>query len=292
MRVAVLGMGNMGAPMARNLVKAGHQVAVWNRSRAKAEAITGARVGADVADTVRDAELALTMVADDKALTAIVEGGLLDALPKGALHVSSSTISVALSEKLADLHKARDQRYVAAPVFGRPPAAEAAKLFVVAAGNAAAIDAAQPVFDAVGQRTFRVGDAPHQANVVKLCGNYLIVSSVQSLGEATALARAAGVEASSLIELLTETIFGSVVHKIYGTAIASGQVRPAGFGLDLALKDVRLALDAARTAAVPMPVASVVQDAALTAVQQGLGDADLAGLAMLAARNAGLPDQS
>jgi 3-hydroxyisobutyrate dehydrogenase-like beta-hydroxyacid dehydrogenase len=280
----------MGAPIARNLVKAGHQVTVWNRSRDKAAAITGARVADTISDAVRDAELALTMVADDKALTAIVDGGLLDALPRGALHVSSSTISVALSQTLAARHAERGQRYIAAPVFGRPPAAEAAKLFVVAAGDGSAIDAAQPVFDAIGQRTFRVGDAPHQANVVKLCGNYLIVSSVQSLGEATALARAAGVEASALIELLTETIFGSVVHKIYGAAIASGQIRPAGFALDLALKDVRLALDAARAEAVPMPVASVVQDAALTAVRNGLGDADLAGLAVLAARNAGLPE--
>lgn len=290
MRVTVLGLGNMGAPIARNLVKAGHQVTVWNRSPAKAAAIEGAQAAAGVAEAVKYAELALTMVADDTALTAIVDGGLLDSLPNDALHVSASTISVALSDKLAAQHEERGQRYVAAPVFGRPPAAEAAKLFVVAAGDAAAIDAAQPAFDAIGQRTFRVGDKPSQANVVKLCGNYLIVSSVQALGEATALARASGVEASALIELLTETIFGGVVHKGYGAAIASGQVQGGGFGLNLALKDVRLALDAARAVAVPMPVGSLVQDAALTAVRQGLGDADLAALALLAARNAGLPD--
>jgi 3-hydroxyisobutyrate dehydrogenase-like beta-hydroxyacid dehydrogenase len=292
MRIAVLGLGKMGAPMAQNLCKAGHQVAVWNRNPDKAAplAASGARVAASPADAVRDVELALTMLADDAAVERTVEAtdGLLDSLPAGAVHVSSSTISVTLSARLAALHAAKGQRYVAAPVFGRPDAAEAAKLFVVAAGAADAIDAAQPVFDAIGQRSFRVGAEPHQANVVKLCGNYLLVATVQTLGEAVALARGSGVEAAALIEVLTETLFGGVVHRGYGAAIARQHVRPAGFTLELTLKDVRLALEAARGAAVPMPVASLLQDATLTAVRRGYADADLAALARVTAENAGL----
>ncbi|MDB5367621.1 MAG: 6-phosphogluconate dehydrogenase NAD-binding protein [Rhodospirillales bacterium] len=292
MRVAVIGIGKMGAGIARNLCKAGHQVAVWNRSRGKAEALAqdGARVASSIEDAVHDVELALTMVADDAALEAALAGGLLKGLPAGAIHVSSSTISVALSARLAGEHASRGQAYVAAPVFGRPDAAAAGKLIVLAAGPAEAIDRAQPVFDAIAHRTFRAGDQPQQANVAKLCGNYLIVSTVQSLGETVALARSSGLDETAFLGLLTETLFSGPVHKIYGTAIVEKRFRPAGFGLGLALKDIGLVLDAADGAKVPMPVASVLHDAALSALHRSPADSDLAALAELAAQNAGLPD--
>jgi 3-hydroxyisobutyrate dehydrogenase-like beta-hydroxyacid dehydrogenase len=292
MRVAVIGIGKMGAGIARNLCKAGHQVTVWNRSREKAEALAadGARVASSIADAARDAELALTMVADDKALEAALAGGLFEALPAGAIHVSSSTISVALSARLAADHASRGQIYVAAPVFGRPDAAEAGKLIVLAAGPPDAIDRVQTVFDAFAHRTFRAGEQPQQANVAKLCGNYLIVSTIQSMGEAVALARGSGLDETALVGLLTETLFSGPVHKNYGAAIAARRYRPAGFGLGLALKDVRLVLDAADSANVPMPVASVLHDAALAAFHRSPADSDLAALAEFAAQNAGLPD--
>jgi 3-hydroxyisobutyrate dehydrogenase-like beta-hydroxyacid dehydrogenase len=290
MRVAVIGIGKMGAGIARNLVKAGHTVAVWNRSRDKAAAIEGARIADTVADAVRDAELAITILADDKALEAALTGGLLDALPRGAIHVSSSTISVALSERLAKDHAARGQDYVAAPVFGRPEAAAAAKLIVVAGGDPAAIERAQPVFDSISVRTFRAGDQPQLANVVKLCGNYLIVSTIQTLGEAVALARGSGVDEAALIGLFTDTLFSGPVHKNYGAAIVEKRYRPAGFGLGLGLKDVRLVLGAADAVNVPMPVASALHDAALAALHRSPADSDLVALAEFAAKNAGLPD--
>ncbi|GIL41031.1 NAD(P)-dependent oxidoreductase [Roseiterribacter gracilis] len=290
MRVAVIGIGKMGAGIAHNLVKAGHTVTVWNRSRDKAAAIEGARVANSVAEAARDAEVALTMLSDDTALAAALNDGLFDALPRGAIHVSSSTISASLSDRIADDHAARGQDYVAAPVFGRPDVAAAAQLTVIAAGPAAVIDRAQPVFDAIGRRTWRVGDRPSQANIVKLCGNYLIVSSVQSLGEAVALARGADVDTSVLLELLTENLFSGRVHTTYGGAIVEKRYRPAGFGLDLALKDVRLVLAAADAADVPMPVASLLHDAALAALHRSPPESDVAALAEFAAKNAGLPD--
>lgn len=289
-QVGFIGLGNMGQPMARNIRKAGFDVVAWNRTRERAEALAadGVRVAAAVADAAA-VDVAITMVADDHALESIVfDGQLLDRLPKGAVHMSMSTISVALAERLSQAHAQVGQQFVSAPVFGRPDAAAAAKLFVVAAGAGAALDRCQPLFDAMGQRTFRMGETPSAANVVKLSGNFLIASMIESLAEAIALIRKSGIDAHEYVELLTSTLFAAPVYKTYGGLIADQKYRPAGFRMPLGLKDVSLAMDAARAAVVPMPIASVVRDHMMAALAQGYEEADWSALGEIAAKNAGL----
>ena len=201
MKVGFIGLGQMGAAMARNLVKGGHEVAVWNRSREKAEAFAkeGAKAAADLHE-VCQADAVFSMLADDKAARSVVmePGGVLESLPKGATHMSSSTISVALSDEFSTAHAKAGQGYVSAPVFGRPEAAAAGKLFVVAAGAPDRVAALQPLFDAVGQRTFVLSEEPRTANLIKLSGNFLIACVIESLGEAMALVGKAGVDRAAI----------------------------------------------------------------------------------------------
>ncbi|MBF9233096.1 NAD(P)-dependent oxidoreductase [Microvirga alba] len=291
MDVGFIGLGHMGLGMARCLLGAGHRLVVYNRTRGKASAL--AAEGAQVADRPGDAcrsDAVITMLADDQAVEDLVfgSGELLSALGSSTVHVSMSTISVALSEKLADAHGQAGQAYLAAPVFGRPDATEAAKLFIMAAGPDAAITQCQPLFDAMGQKTFVVGERQSQANVVKLAGNFLIASVLESLGEALALVRKSDVDAHLFMELLTETLFSAPVYKTYGSIIADERYEPAGFKMALGLKDIRLALAAADAKTVPMPIASLLRDHFLAGVARGEGDSDWSALARLAARNAGL----
>jgi 3-hydroxyisobutyrate dehydrogenase-like beta-hydroxyacid dehydrogenase len=292
MKIAFLGTGHMGLPMARNLAAAGHEVTAWNRTREKAEplAASGARIADTPAEAARDAEVAVSMLADDDAVDEVVFGddGIYEALPQGAVHVGCSTVGAALSRTLAEAHEIQRQLYVAAPVFGRPEAAEARKLKVVAAGPRSAIEFCRPVFDAIGERTFVVGDDPSHANVVKLCGNFMIASMIETLGETFALARKSGVEAETFLEVLDGTFFGSPIFGGYAKRIAQGQYQPAAFTMSLGLKDLRLLLAAAEEAEVPMPGASVVRDRLLTGVALGRGNDDWSAAAALAAEHAGL----
>lgn len=236
-----------------------------------------------------DAEAVITMLADDTAVESVVFGkdGLLAAMPAGRAHISMSTISVALSERLARAHEQARQNYIAAPVFGRPGAA-AAKLFFVAAGAPAAVARCQPIFDALGRRTFVVGEAPSAANIVKLSGNFLIAAVIESLGEAIALVRKGGVDVRQYLDLLTSTLFAAPVYKTYAGLIVEGRHEAAGFGAALGLKDIRLTLAAADASRVPMPLASLLRDHLLTIVAQGGEIHDWSALGRLAAKNAGL----
>jgi 3-hydroxyisobutyrate dehydrogenase-like beta-hydroxyacid dehydrogenase len=230
------------------------------------------------------------MLADDHAVATAVLGpdGVAEHLPAGGTHVSMSTISVALSQQLAAEHAKRGQHYVSAPVFGRPEAAAAAKLFVVAAGDPAAVERAKPIFDAVGQRTFVIGAKPEMANVVKLSGNFLISSVIESLGEAIALARKYDIDPHEYVDFLTNTLFAAPVYKTYGGIIADERYQPAGFKMRLGLKDVRLVLAAAEAVDAPMPIASLIRDNVLAALGRGMEDLDWSATAKLAAENAGL----
>ena len=292
MNLAFLGLGNMGLPMARNLHRAGHSLTVWNRTASKAEELlaAGATVAVTIADAVSFADIAITMMADDHAVSSVALGsdGIAAHLPQGSIHISMSTISVALSQQLTAEHDRRDQRYVSAPVFGRPEAAAAAKLVVAAAGDPADIARCQPVFDAVGQRTFVIGPKAEMANVVKLSGNFLIASVVESLGEAIALTRKYGVDTHEFVDFLTNTLFSAPVYKTYGGIIADERYQPAGFTMRLGLKDVRLVLAAAEAVDAPLPLASLVRDNLLTALGRGMQDLDWSATAKLAAENAGL----
>lgn len=292
MDVGFIGLGHMGEAMARNLLKAGHRVTAYNRTRGKAESLEkdGAKVADTPADTCRG-EAVITMLADDAAVEAVVfgEDGMLGALGRDHLHISMSTISVALSDRLAAAHEKAGQGYIAAPVLGRPEAAAAAKLFILPAGQPALIERARLLFEAMGQKSFMVGDRPSDANLVKLSANFLIAAMIECLGEAFALVRKAGIDPQRYLEILTGSLFSAPVYQTYGGMIAEQKYaqEPAGFKMTLGLKDVRLALAAAEARAVPMPVASLVHDHFLAGVAQGEGDRDWSGLAGVVARNAG-----
>ncbi|WP_068187312.1 NAD(P)-dependent oxidoreductase [Mycobacterium sp. UM_CSW] len=293
MDIGFVGLGNMGQGMAANLMKAGHRLTVYNRSPEKAEAL--ARQGATAARSVAEAsrgDVVFTMLSDDRAVEAVTLGpdGIVASLAPGATHVSSSTISVALSERLAASHAEADQRYAAAPVFGRPEAASAAKLFVIAAGAPEVLQPLSELFDAIGQRTFVVSEQPHTANLVKLSGNFLIASAIESISEAVALVAKAGVDRQQYVDILTSTLFAAPAYQTYGGLIARQEFEPAGFAARLGLKDVRLVLAAGEDLEVPLPVASLLRDRFLTLVATGGGHLDWSALAALAARDAGSSD--
>jgi len=291
MRAGFIGLGRMGAGMATNLVKAGHEVAVYNRSADKAAPLI--ELGATAAKTVAEAcrgEAVITMLADDHAVEDVAFGdtGIVAALPPGAVHVSCSTISVELSRRLAQAHADAGQLFVAAPVFGRPDAAAAAKLFVVAGGAPETLARIQPLLDAIGQRTFVMSDKPEAANLVKLSGNFLIAAVIESLGEAMALVEKGGVDTHAYLDLLTSTLFSAPVYRTYGGLIAEGRFEPAGFAAPLGYKDVRLALAAAGDLRVPLPIGSLLRDRFLTLLASGGEALDWSAIGKLAAQDAGL----
>jgi 3-hydroxyisobutyrate dehydrogenase-like beta-hydroxyacid dehydrogenase len=292
MEVGLIGLGNMGSGIAKTLLRAGHRVTVYNRTRARAEALRPE--GAIIAGTAAEAcvgEAVITMLADDAAVESQVFGkdGVLASLPRGAIHISCSTISVALSDRLAAEHATAGQEFVSAPVFGRPDAAEAARLAIVAAGPKAAIDRCKPLFEVMGPKLWIVGEKQPLANVVKLSGNFLIASVLESLSEAIAFARKSGVEAASLMDFLTSTLFNAPVYKTYGGLIVEGNYDKVGFALPLGLKDTRLVLQAAEAQSVPMPIASVIRDRFITAIARGNANSDWSALGRIAAEDAGLP---
>jgi 3-hydroxyisobutyrate dehydrogenase-like beta-hydroxyacid dehydrogenase len=290
-KIAFIGLGKMGIGMARNLLRAGHTLAVYNRSREKAEALAadGARVANSPADACREAEAVMTMVADDHALKQIVFGndGIASAMKADCVHLSHSTISTVLARKLTSEHAQRSQGYLSVPVFGRPDAAETKNLLVVAAGPNELIERCRPLFDAIGRQTFVVGIEPWQANVAKVCGNFMIISVIEALGEAYATLRKAGVAPQTFLEIMN-ALLGSQVIANYGRIVAQEQFEPAGFALKLGLKDVRLVLAAAEECAAPMPLASLVHDHLLSALAQGQGEMDWSSMTQVIARNAGL----
>jgi len=291
MRVGFVGLGNMGLPIARNLLKAGHELTVYNRTRSKAEAL--ASEGARVANSLTEActlEVVINMLADDAALEqmAFGDGGLVNTLAGGGVHLSLSTISTALSRRLTQAHSARGQSFVASPVFGRPDAAEAARLVAIAAGPAEAIARVRPLLEAISRKVFIIGSEPYSANAFKLAGNFLIASTLETLSEAFTLARKSGVDPAKFLEILNGSFFQSPVYENYGKIILGGKFSPPGFALRLGLKDVRLVLAAAEEASVPMPVASVIRDHFVSGVARGWGDMDWAALAKVVEEGAGL----
>jgi len=290
MNVGFIGLGRMGAGMAANLLKAGHHVTIYNRTPEKAAALVaqGAKATVRVSDASRG-EAVITMLTNDDAVESVTFGkdGIVDSLPAGSMHVSSSTISVALSEKLAEAHAKAGQRFVSAPVFGRPDAAAAGKLFIVAAGEPAAVAAAAPLFGAMGQKTFVLSETPKAANLVKLSGNFLIAAVIESLGEALALVAKGGVDQRQYLEMLTSTLFNAPVYKTYGELITGGIFEPAGFAAPLGQKDIRLTLAAAEDLRVPMPLASLLRDRFLTLLAHGGDNLDWSAIGGLAAKDAG-----
>ena len=295
MRIGFIGLGRMGAGMAASLLGGGHEVTVFNRTPGKADGLAerGARVAASVADACRG-DAVVTMLADDDAVQGVVFGekGVIAHLHENAIHVSMSTISIALAERLTAAHANAGQRFVTAPVFGRPDMAATAKLFIVAAGASDAVGACLPLFEAMGQKTFPIGDQPKAANLVKLSGNFLIASVIEGLGEAMALIGKAGVDRHRYLDLLTSTLFRGPVYKTYGALIAEENFEPPGFAAPLGHKDIRLTLDAAETLRVPMPFAAVLHDRFLTLLARGGEALDWSAIGQLAAQDAGQEKRS
>ena len=290
MKIGFIGLGNMGSAMAVNLIRAGHEVTVYNRSRAKVDALAaeGARPADSVAETC-GGDVVVSMLANDEAVAGIVfdDGGVVDSLAQGATHVSSSTISVALSERMTSAHAEAGQQFVAAPVFGRPEAAQAAKLFVVAAGAPETLQALSGIFDAFGQRTFVVSEEPKTASLIKLSGNFLIMSVIETLGEAMAFVDKAGVDKHQYLDILTSTLFDAPIYRTYGQLIADERFEPAGFAASLGQKDIHLVLTAAEELRVPMPVASLIRDRFLALLARGGAHLDWSAIGALAAWEAG-----
>lgn len=290
MKTGFIGLGKMGTGMAANLVKAGHGVVVYNRTRNKMQKLEekGAIAAGNPADTCRDG-VVITMLSDDKAVERVVfdKNGIIESLGKDAIHISMSTISIELSEKLTTAHKNAGQYFVSAPVFGRPDAAAAGKLFIVAAGDQDALDCCMPLFETMGQKTFHIGENPMTANLIKLSGNFLIASVIESLGEAMALIGKAGIDRQQYLDILTSTLFTAPVYQNYGQLIVDGKFEPAGFAAPLGYKDIGLALAAAGDLKVPMPFASLLHDRFLTLLAQDGEALDWAAIGSLAAKDSG-----
>jgi 3-hydroxyisobutyrate dehydrogenase-like beta-hydroxyacid dehydrogenase len=284
MKIGFLGAGRMGSAIAARLIDARHEVALYNRTASKLEALVkrGARVANSPREAAEGADALVSMLADDDALThAVVEGehAAMLGLGRGCAHVSMSTISPDLAERLTGLHAARGQVYIAAPVLGRPEAAERGELVVLAAGPAAALARCAPIFEAAGRQTQTIGQEPRAANVVKLAVNFMLASTIETLGEVYALAERYGVPSARMSEILDGSMLRSPAVGAYGEKIAKEDFDPAGFRLALGLKDIGLALHAAEAQAVAMPIASVLRDRFLQAMDLGLEDKDWSAVA-------------
>jgi 3-hydroxyisobutyrate dehydrogenase-like beta-hydroxyacid dehydrogenase len=290
LNIGFIGLGKMGKAIVGLLLGSGHKVRVWNRSPEAVQEMVakGAEAAHEPAELAK-ADFLLTMLANDAATrSVIVDQGVLDAAHPGLIHLNLATVSVALAKELAELHRRRNIGYIAAPVFGRPDAAAAGKLHVVVAGDPATLAKAQPVIAAIGQKSWPVGDQPENANVVKIAGNFMIASAIETMGEAVALTRSHGVEAGAFLDILTNTLFAAPAYKLYGGMIAAEKYTPAGFAAPLALKDVRLVLSAADENNVPMPFANVLRDSLMELIATGGSDKDWVALAQVASRRAGL----
>lgn len=291
-RIGFIGLGVMGQGMAGVLLRAGHTVRVYNRTRERADAL--ATEGAEVTDTPAEAaagcDFAVTMVADDTALEEVTTGpdGLLGRLAEGGVHLSMSTVSPALATRLADAHAGAGERLVSAPVFGRPQVAAAGNLWICCSGDEAARQRARPLLDQMGQGVFDFGDDPAAAAVVKLAGNFAIIAATEAMGEAYTLAERSGVAREAVHQFLTSTLFGVPIYQNYGSMIAEDRFSPPGFRLRLGYKDIGLLLQTARAAGVPLPLGSLLHDRLLSSIAKGRGDLDVAALAMESRDSAGL----
>ncbi|MBD9675142.1 NAD(P)-dependent oxidoreductase [Pseudomonas sp. PDM18] len=289
MKIGFLGLGGMGAAMAANLIRAGHQVTVWNRSPAAAEPLValGAIAAANPAQAF-DVELVISMLADDNSTRAVLlESGALASAKAGLVHLSMATLSTAFVDELIQRHREQGVEFVAAPVFGRTDVAVTGKLNILVAGSEAAIAKAQPVLDVLGQKTWPLGDDPLRAVAVKIAGNFMIASAIEAMGESAALVKTYGVAASEFMEIMGNTLFNAPVYRNYGAQIAEQRFDPAGFRLVLGLKDVGLALSAGYEQRVPLPLASLLRDNLLEAIAHGDGELDWSALSQVALRKSG-----
>jgi 3-hydroxyisobutyrate dehydrogenase-like beta-hydroxyacid dehydrogenase len=291
-----IGLGNMGEPIAANLMAAGHALRVYNRTASKAATLVakGATLENNPADVATPGGVVFTMLADDRAVDELClsPGSFVEKLGPGGIHISLSTIAPATARRLAEHHAKRKVEYVAAPVFGRPEAAAAKKLWVCTSGHAATKARVRPLLEAIGQGIFDFGEDAGAANVVKLCGNFMIASAIETISESLALAEKNGIDKDAVADLFGKTLFACPVYQGYGKSIAAEKFEPAGFRLALGFKDVSLALATATASSVPLPIGSLLHDRYLAAIAKGRGDMDWTAIALGVAEDAGLPPQA
>jgi 3-hydroxyisobutyrate dehydrogenase-like beta-hydroxyacid dehydrogenase len=290
--IGVIGLGGMGSGIASRLLDQGYKVAVYNRTQSAADRLVarGARRAATPGEAVTPGGIVITMIANDAALESVAAGeaGFLDRLGRDGVHLSMSTISAALARSLAERHAARGQHFVAAPVFGRPDAAAAGKMWIITSGPDAAKARVRPVLEALSQGIVDFGAAPDAAPIGKIAGNFLIASATEAMGEAFALLEKSGVDPRAWHDLMARSLFACPIYANYGRFILDRAFSPPGFRLTLGAKDVGLALAAGQEAQVPMPFASVLRDRFLTAMAQGRGELDWTSIALNARADAGL----
>lgn len=279
MNVGFIGLGQMGRPMVERLKGAGHSLKVYNRTRSSPEILQNA-------EAVLDAEIVITMLADDAAVRAVwLDSGLAHRLPKTTIHLNMATVSMGIARELSAIH---GKRYVAAPVFGRPPLAAQGQLDIIAAGSAEMIQRCEPLFKVLGKQTFVVGQEPAKANAVKIARNFLLSTVIESLGEAFALVRKCGIDPHRFLEVLSSTSLGSPAYKNYGKMIVDQAWTPAQFAMPLGVKDVELALSTAREAGMDLPSGNLIRKHLLEAMEEGRAEQDWAALAGKLAADAGL----
>lgn len=289
MKIGFLGLGAMGQGMAANLVKAGHQVTVWNRTQQASTplAAQGALVAATPADALKG-DIAMSILADDAACLSVFSEETLSQAAPGLVHACMATISVEAVRTMMAQHGRAGVRYVGAPVFGRSEVAAAGKLNIVASGAPVDLEKLQPAFDVVGAKTWVVGTDPVHAHTVKIAGNLMIATAIELLGETFALCEKSGVDPKAFADIMTSTIFAAPVFKNYAAIITGKAYDPPGFKLTLGLKDATLALAAGAGTNTPLPLASLIRDHYLEAIAHGDADKDWAALAEVSARKAGL----
>jgi 3-hydroxyisobutyrate dehydrogenase-like beta-hydroxyacid dehydrogenase len=289
MQIGFIGLGQMGSGVASNLLKSGHTVIAWNRSKGPLEALTaqGAKAAADPAEAL-DAEVVFSMLPSDEVVEAVLlASGALERGRTGLVHVNLATVSVAFAKRMTTRHKELGFGYVAAPVLGRPEVAAAGQLNVLCAGDETSAQRVRPLLETFAKAVWPLGEEPYRANVVKLACNFALASMIETLGEGAALASAYGVEPKDLFAVMTGTLFAAPAYKTYGDLIARRAYSPAAFKLPLGLKDVRLALAAGEAEHTPLPIASLLRDHFIEALAHGEADKDWSALAEGAFRRSG-----
>lgn len=290
MNLAFIGLGTMGLPMAQNLMNAGYNIKVWNRSLKSDKDLGELKkyLKSSLEEVVEDVDVLITMLSDDEAVkNIIIDSGLITQLKPNTIHINMATISVSLAEYLSAIHSDYKLHYVSAPVLGRSDVAQTGTLNILVAGNKNIIESIQPIFDILGRKTWNYGELPEQANSVKLAVNYMIASAIGTMGEASTLVESYNINKKEFIDLITSTIFSSSVYKGYGEAIANQYFEPAGFKLFLGLKDVNLTLQAAEKNNIPMSIASVLRNYHLESLAHKEGNYDWSALYLTNARHAG-----
>jgi len=290
MKVGFIGIGQMGAPMAMRLIDAGHTLTIFNRTISAAQAVAerGARLARSPLETL-EADVVVTMLADDAAVRSIwLDPGLALKTPAATVHLNMATTGLGVARELASAHARGGSRYVSAPVFGRPSAAAQGQLDIIASGPGTALERCRPLFQAMAKQVFLIGEEPYKANAVKIARNFLLATVIESLGEAFALVRKAGVREADFLNILTSTSLAAPAYRNYGKMIVDKAFEPAAFSMELGMKDVELALSTASELGVPMPSAALIRRQIAAAIAAGRGKQDWAALAEHIAGNAGL----